>query len=125
MIPNVKISHTILEFGKEIINQLPKGYSKNDLDAAMKVILSVWNSVTVDSWNGNKENEMVLLKAIEVAPKQVQLEFKQLIARKKKFFSNDLRAVGKHWIREDNGQLIFGCDARANVADLPANTKLH
>ncbi len=40
---------------------------------------------------------------------------KRLIKRKQKKYSNDLRAVGNHWVRENGAELIFGCDARFNT----------
>lgn len=124
MIPNTKISHTILMFGKAIFNELPDGYSKSDFEIAISIVLAVWNAITIDAWNGNMDFEAVLLKAFESEQEQTKLKIKQLIERKKRHFSGDLRAVGNHWVRDNNGELVFGCDARANINALPVSTTI-
>ena len=57
------------------------------------------------------ENEKMVLDALSQAPKEGQLQVKRLIKRKKTKFSDDIRAVGDHWIREEQGDFIFGCEA--------------
>lgn len=109
MLPNTKISGTIMEFGRGLINTLPQDHSRQELEAAMKIIITVWNSLVLDKWQNSNKNEAMLLETIANEPKLVQLEFKRLIKRKKKKFADDSRAVGEHWIREERGEYIFGC----------------
>jgi hypothetical protein len=124
MNPSPKISHTILDFGKEIISELLMDHLISDLEAALLIIVTVWNSLTLDEGNGNQDNENALLKTIEPAPKQIQLKIRQLISRKKTFFSGDSRLVGNHWIRENNGELLFGCEVRAVIDNLPVDNQI-
>ena len=125
MIPNTKISQTILEFGKALIQELPASYSKAEFEALMSTLVTVWNTVTIDAWHNNRDNEVMLLQSIEPLPKEIKLKIKRLITRKKKHFSHDLRGVGNYWVRENNGELVFGCDARLNIGDIPLDSQLH
>ena len=115
MIPNTKISQTILEFGKELVLALPDNCSKNEMEATMRVVITVWNSVVMDSWNKNNDFEIELIKTMKNEPKEMLIIVKRLIKRKKKKFPNDPRAVGRHWVKEKNDELVFGCEARLDI----------
>jgi hypothetical protein len=115
VIPNTKISQTILEFGKELVLALPDNCSKNEMEATMRVVITVWNSVVMDSWNKNNDFEIELIKTMKNEPKEMLIIVKRLIKRKKKKFPNDPRAVGRHWVKEKNDELVFGCEARLDI----------
>ena len=125
MIPNTKISQTILEFGKPVILQLPMNPSKEEFDGAIRIVISAWNAVVMDSWENGNKFESLLLSCMAEAPKQAQVEIKRLIKRKKSNFSLDPRAVGEHWVREGNGELVFGCEARLDVKNAPVGDTKH
>ncbi|MEZ8695220.1 hypothetical protein AB6D15_23655 [Vibrio splendidus] len=125
MIPNTKISQTILEFGKSVILQLPGDHTKEEFEAMLSIVITTWNSVVIDAWNKTDKYERELIERLEYAPKQVKIDVKRLIKRKKSKFSADLRAVGNHWVREKNGEYIFGCEARGNVENFPAKETKH
>jgi hypothetical protein len=125
MIPNTKISQTILEFGQFVISQLSDNHTKEEFESAIKVVIAVWNAVVMDGWDRSNKFETELLSAIENAPKHTAMEIKRLLKRKKKKYGSDPRAVGNHWIREQNGEFIFGCEARLNVENAPANNTKH
>lgn len=120
MIPTNKISQTILEFGNPVISQLPNGYTKEELEAAISLIILVWNAVVMDSWAPENRFEAEILERISGEPKQYQLVIKRLIKRKKSKYGNDPRGVGHYWVRDDNGEPVFGCEARLNVDNAPA-----
>ena len=120
-----KISHTILEFGKSIILQLPDDHSKEEFEAAISIVIVAWNAVVMDAWHNTDKFERELMERLEEGPKQAKIEAKRLIKRKKTKFSTDLRAVGNHWVREQDGEYIFGCEARGNVENLPAEKAKH
>ena len=125
MIPNTKISQTILEFGKAIIYQLPDDSTKEEFEAAITIVITVWNTLVIDAWHKTDKHERELLEKLEAEPKQAKLEVKRLIKRKKTKFSTDLRAVGNHWIREQDGEYMFGCEARGDVENFPAENTQH
>lgn len=125
MIPSKKISQTILEFGKSVIAGLPMNYGKVEFEATMKVVVTAWNAVVMDSWENGNKFELELLALMDSAPKNVKLEMKRLIKRKKTKFSDDPRAVGDFWVRDNNGEFLFGCEARFNVENAPINNTEH
>ena len=125
MIPNTKISQTILEFGKSVILQLPDDHTKEEFEVAIRVVIAAWNAVVLDGWEKSNKFETELLSAMKNAPKEAQIEVKRLIRQKKKKYGSDPRAVGHHWVREQNGEFIFGCEARLNVENAPAEKTEH
>lgn len=125
MIPNTKISQTILEFGKNVILQLPDDHTKEEFESAIGIVISVWNAVVLDGWNKNDRFETELLSTIKNTPREAQIEIKRLLRRKKKKYRSDIRAVGNHWVREQNGEFIFGCEARLDVENAPAEKTRH
>lgn len=125
MIPNVKISQTILEFGKELVLALPNSHSKSELEATMRVIIAAWNAVVLDGWNKNDRFEKELISTLKDQPREMQIITKRLIKRKKEKFANDPRAVGKHWVKERNGELVFGCEARLDLEKVSSEGTVH
>ena len=119
--PDSKISHTILEFGKVLINELPDNHSKQELEAMLSLIITVWNAAVIDQWHNTNKNTQDVLATLSSMPNEAQLTIKRLFKRKQKRFADDHRAVGNHWVTERNGELIFGCDARAK----PESPALH
>ena len=125
MIPNTKISETIIEFGRPVLSQLPPNPTKDEYETAIGIILTVWNAAVVDLWNDTSSNEKSILEELEVADKKAWLEVKRLFKRKKTKFGSDPRGVGEHWLREQDGEFVFGCDARLNVENAPASGTQH
>lgn len=115
MIPNSKISQTILEFGKELVLALPNNHSRTELESTMRLIITVWNAVVLDTWNKNNRFENELISTMQDQPREMQIITKRLLKRKKKKFLNDPRAVGKHWVKEKQGEVVFGCEARLDL----------
>jgi len=125
MIPNTKISQTILEFGKDLILTLPPNHSKEELEAVMKTVITTWNVVVFDSWDKGNKFETEYLKIMMCSPKPMQLEVKRLIKRKKTKFSSDPRAVGKYWVKEHNKEYTFVCEALLDVKKVQPDGTLH
>jgi len=125
MIPTTKISHTILEFGKSIILNLPEDHSKEDLEATMEIIITAWNAVAMDTWDNDSTFEKSLLDTLNDMPLETKIIIKRLIQRKKNKFSNDPRAVGKHWVTEGNSGFVFGCEARLSIENLKTDHSIH
>jgi len=125
MILSTKISQTILEYGKSLILALPEHHSKEEFEAVISIVITAWNTVVMDGWNKNSKYESDLFSAISPLPKEAQIEFKRLIRRKKEKFGLDPRAVGNYWVREENGEFIFGCEARLNVENVSTPSITH
>jgi len=110
--PDSKISHTVLEFGRELVLGLPEDHTREELEACMKIVVLVWNSVTLDTIQQSKENMSNVLEAMKDEPEEMVLIIKRLAMRKKRKFGSDLRGVGETWIKGRPGDFTFGCDAR-------------
>ena len=91
----------------------------------MQVVVAIWNAVVIDSWNKSNKFETELINAMKNEPREMIIIVKRLIKRKKKKFLNDPRAVGKHWVKEKNGELVFGCEARIDIEKLSMDGKHH
>jgi hypothetical protein len=125
LIHYTKISQTILEFGKSVISQLPDDHTKEEFAAPIRVVITVWNAVVMDGREKSNKFETEVLSAMENTPKEAQIEVKRLIRRKKKKYGSDPRAVGHHWVREQNGEFLFGCEARIDVQKAPVEKTAH
>jgi hypothetical protein len=115
MIPNRKISETILEYGAPILQELPENSTKEDYEAAFRLIVSAWNAVVLDEWNKTTKFEKTFLKALSPVPIQFKGIPKMLIKRKKRYYSTDPRAVGEYWVIEKNDGMVFRAEARLDL----------
>lgn len=125
MIPNRKISETILEFGEPILEKLPDNASKEEMEAAMRLIVSAWNAVVLDDWNKTREFEKAFLKALMPIPKEFESVPRKLIKRKKRKYSSDPRAVGNYWVIEKNGELVLRAEARLDLQGVEGIGVMH
>ena len=82
-LPNTKISATIMEFGKGVLNALPADYSQSEMEDAMLTIITVWNAIVLDTWHNTDKNEKMVLDALSQAPKEGQLQVKRLIKERR------------------------------------------
>lgn len=110
-----KISLTLLEFGEFFLDGRDELHQRDEIEACMKIIVLVWNAVTLDTVSNTKENVTALLTLLADEPPEYVLLIKRLIMRKKRKYGSDLRGVGNTWFIEKDGELIFGCDARASA----------
>jgi len=117
-IPKRKISETILDFGKTIINELSEPYTKTDFEAVIKIIVTVWNAVVLDKSNKEESYVSQLRQVFENEPSEVKLAIKRLIKRKNKKFGDDPRSVGHYWVKEKDGELVFVCEARLDISNV-------
>ena len=125
MVPSTKISQTILEFGKPLISQLPRDHTKEEFEAALNLVILVWNAVVLDSWKAGSNYEADITEIISQEPREYQLVIKRLVKRKKKKFGNDPRGVGNRWVRQEDGEFIFGCEARLDIENVPTADRVH
>jgi hypothetical protein len=107
-----KISATILEFGQPYLDELPTNPTKQVYEAYLAMIVSAWNSVVIDEWNGNEEMQSLFLKQTRSIPPPFKHLPKLLLDRKKQLFADDHRAVGNHEVIEKKGEWIFRAEAR-------------
>lgn len=120
MIPTKKISHTLLEFAEPCIRELPDGYSKNDLEAVLTLVVSVWNSCVLDQWNKSDVNVTLLRKTVSAGGSLHIAVTEAMIERKMRLFANDVRAISNQMVIERNGELIVRAEARIDLSKIDA-----
>lgn len=108
-----------------MILQLPDDHTKEEFESVILIVITAWNALVMDGWNKSNRLETELLSAMENSPKEAQIAIKRLLKRKKKKYGSDPRAVGRHWVREQNSEFIFGCEARLNIENVPADNTKH
>ncbi|MEQ6342840.1 MAG: hypothetical protein M3A44_14635 [Gammaproteobacteria bacterium] len=104
---------------------LPNHHTKDELETAIKIVITAWNAVVLDAWNNENHYESELVKTLDEMPKEMKIIIKRLIKRKKTMFASDPRAVGNYWVRENDGGFIFGCEARLDVENAPTTEVAH
>lgn len=107
-----KISETILQFGEPLIAELDESCARHEFDQCLRVVISVWNAVTLDKVEGTDRWTTSLHEHAGSGPPELNGLLQELVERKKTLFGDDVRGVGEHWIRGENGDFVFGCDAR-------------
>ncbi|MGL6041547.1 MAG: hypothetical protein ACRC01_10145 [Deefgea sp.] len=112
------ITQTVLTFAQPVLVGLPKPCSKEQFAGVMRTVLTVWNAVVKDGLEGGEKHETAVLATIATAPKPVQLMVKRLIKRKKTKFAEFDQVIGQHWVHEQGGEVLFGCEAA--VVEPPA-----
>lgn len=118
MIPTRKISETVIEFGEPILQELPENTTKEEFEAAFRIVVTAWNAVVLDGYNKNRKFEKAFLSALRSMPTQFSGIPKRLIKRKKRRYSTDPRSVGKYWVVERDGELVFRAEARLGLKEI-------
>lgn len=106
-----QITQAVLSFAQPVLVGLPKPCSKEQFAGVMRTVLTVWNAVVKDDLEGGEKHEAAVLATISAAPKPVQLMVKRLIKRKKTKFAEFDQVIAQHWVHEQGGEVLFGCEA--------------
>jgi hypothetical protein len=114
MIPTRKISLTLIEYAQPLIQSLPDGYSKTDLETVLKLATCVWNACVLDQWHRSTENVAAVRSQISPDPGSAAL-VEVLIERKQRMFGNDPRAVTGETVVVKNGEFVVRAEARLDV----------
>ena len=107
-----QITQTILTFAQPVLVSLSKPCSKEQFAGVMRTVLTVWNAVVKDELAGGVQYETAVLATISNAAKPVQLMVKRLVKRKKTKFAEHRQIIGQHWVHEQGGEVLFGCEAQ-------------
>ena len=123
MIPVTKISETILEFGYGFLQEIPEDCSKSEFEAAISLIVGVWNASIVGGGEG--KNNSYVQKYIEamkptqdmseeevVMQDEIIVVIKKLAEIKEEYYCHDLRVVHEYSVRQERGEFILSCLAK-------------
>jgi hypothetical protein len=125
MIPPKKISHTLIEYADPLIEELPDGYSKNDLEQVLKFSALIWNACVVDQWHKTTDNVSTVRRQMTKADPLTAAIVEALIARKKQLFGLDSRAITNECVVIKNGEMIVRAEARLDSKNMDITGSIH
>jgi hypothetical protein len=124
MIPNKKISLTLIEYAEPLIDDLEDGYSKSDLERILKFTAGIWNACVLDQWRGTTEHVEAIRRQIAKAAHPMPIALVEaMIARKQQLFGNDPRGIANECVIVKNGELAVRAEARLDLQHLPVEDK--
>ena len=109
--PNRKISETLMEFAEPILGFEDEPPTKEKLETVLKLAFTIWNSIVLDTVNGNSHftDELRHHLAGHAMPADL---LEQMISRKRTRFGNDQRMIGNFRLFKKNGQWRLRAEAR-------------
>lgn len=125
MIPPKKISHTLIEYADPLIEELPEGYSKNELEAILKLCAGIWNACVLDQWHKTTKNVDAVRHHIAQTDPMTIAVIDGLIARKKQLFGFDPRAITNECVVIKNGEFVVRAEARLDVEHMDIAGSVH
>lgn len=115
--PDRKISETFLDFASPLLEAEGRNPTKHEAEQVLKVAFTVWNSVVLDSVNGNTKYTEKLRQLTSDDPLSAAL-VEKMISRKQDIFSDDHRLIGEYKLSSKKGELRLRAEARS-----PAGSK--
>jgi hypothetical protein len=109
--PNRKISETFLDFAPPIMDALGENPTKYQVEQALKIAFTVWNSIILDTVRGSSEYLSMLRETMQEDPISSAL-IEQMIFRKNNIFSDDHRMIGEYRITKINDEWRLRAEAR-------------
>lgn len=122
-IPSRKISATLIDFAKPILENIDEKTTRKQIESGLIVAITAWNAIVIDAW-GKSEGEGWLEKVrsliLDMGEPQATHMFEVLVARKKRYFADDLRAITDFSVDLKDGYLHVHAEARMDQAVLDA-----
>ena len=109
--PDRKISETFIDFAAPFVAMVDENTTERQLEQGFKIAFTVWNSIVLDTLNGNDHYVSTLHELTEDQPLFKPM-LAELIARKREHFADDLRLIGNYRLTYKNGDLHEWAEAR-------------
>lgn len=109
--PKNKISETFLQYSMPLIDSLGDSPKQNQIEKILQLTYSVWNSMVLDEVR-NTSSYIDMLKELVKNDFESLAIIDELISRKRKLFSNDLRLIGEYSLREEDEEWRLRVEAR-------------
>lgn len=106
-----KISETFLDFAAPLLAPLGADAPEQEMENALKIAFTVWNSVVFDAVNRSNHWVTQARELVSHDPHIREL-VEQLVARKQSLFGNDHRLVGEYRLYRHQGELRLRAEAR-------------
>jgi hypothetical protein len=112
--PTRKISATFLDFAEPLLGPLGPKASEQEMEGALQIAFTVWNSVVYDAaQGGNRWVSQVRSLAAEAPDPGVLLLVEHMIARKRSLFGDDQRLIGQYKFVRRRGELRLRAEAKS------------
>jgi hypothetical protein len=106
-----KISETFLDFAEPLLRPLGAEATEADMQQALKIAFTVWNSVVFDTAHRSSHWVGKVRSMLDHDPLGRAL-VEQLIARKQRLFGDDQRLIGEYRLFRDNGEWRMRVEAK-------------
>lgn len=113
--PDRKISETLIDFAKPVIEVIDENTTERDLRDGFTIAITVWNAHVLDTANGTRAYNEMIRKALG-AQFETNPLVQSLIRRKRDDFFEDMRAISDWTVRYENGDLNLRAEARDPLA---------
>ncbi len=108
-----KISETLIDFAQPIIELIDDDTTEEQIEMGFVLVVTVWNSLVFEVVKNDPSYVETLWKSIyEMEVEDGIALMEALIARKRKKFNDDLRAIADYSISYSGGYLNVKADAR-------------
>jgi hypothetical protein len=109
--PKNKISEAFLQYSIPLIDSLGDSPTQNQIEEILQLTYSVWNSMVLDEVRNNSSNIDMLKKLLNNDFEGLTI-IEELISRKRKLFSKDLRLIGEYSLRKEDEEWRIRVEAR-------------
>jgi len=109
-----KISETFLDFVAPLMAAAGAVATKGQVEQALKIAFTVWNSVVFDTKRGNTAY-LTRIRQLTVNDPVSAALVEQMISRKRALFGDDLRLIGEYRLTQKNGEWRLWAEARDPV----------
>jgi hypothetical protein len=109
--PKNKISEAFLQYSMPLVDSLGDSPTQNQIEKILQLTYSVWNSMVLDEVRNNSSNIDMLKKLLNNDLEGLAI-IEELISRKRKLFSNDLRLIGEYNLRKEDEEWRIRVEAR-------------
>jgi len=123
-LPTRKISEALMEFAEPLLAHAPDHLSPQKLEHVLLVPITIWNAVILDD-RGAMPGFLAQTRArVALAQPHVSLTiFDFMVERKRSFFGDDQRLIGRHSVRVDaDGTFHIQAEARLPPPRRPRDT---
>jgi hypothetical protein len=116
-----KISATLIDYAKPLLDHIDEHTTEEEISIGLMVAITVWNAMVLDRWwtaqdNLNKVRSLLLEKNNPQGTHLIEV----LADRKRKYFSEDLRAISDYSVSYKDGHLHVHAEARIDRPVLEA-----
>ncbi len=100
-----KVSDTIVEFARPLIDELPDDCPAESIDTALQFATSVWNAMLATNGNVQEAVREVMAIGKDVLPEEAKSTVEFLAQRKQELFAHDTRFIGAVQAYRDGGEI--------------------